>query len=111
MIDIFRAHPNFSFIQQIDEGPGNNTNSIQRNNDGSYTSKVPTPRKLNDGSGIELNGIQMTISQTQYGEGEVFDIVFTTEENVTEDLIFEISLKEKTFNETDYSGMTSLKPP
>ena len=40
---IFRAHPDFATIQQINEGPANNTNSIQRNNDGSYTSTTPTP--------------------------------------------------------------------
>src|SRR5690606_32122403 len=48
-------------IQIINEGAGNNTNSIQRFVDEfdvvTYTSTVPTPRQLNDGSGIVLNGI------------------------------------------------------
>ncbi len=108
MIDIFKAHPSFTSIQQIDEGPGNNTNSIQRNNDGTYTSKEPTPRRLNDGSGIPQIGIQMTIDKNQYGEGEDFEIVFTTEENVQEDLNFEINLNNASFNNADYTGSTSM---
>ncbi len=108
LINIFSAHPDFTSIQQINEGPSNNTNSIQRNNDGTYTSTVPTPRRLNDGSGIILNGIQMAIAQSQYGEGEEFDILFTTEENVLEDVNFDISLNDSFFNNADYSGTTSL---
>lgn len=108
MIDIFRAHPDFATIQQINEGSSNNTNSIQRNNDGTYTSAVPTPRQLNDGSGADLNGIQIAIAQTQYGEGETFDIVFTAEENVLEDVNFVISLNDVSFNDADFTGTTSL---
>lgn len=108
MIDIFKAHPDFTDIQQIDEGSGNNTNSIQRNEDGTYTSKVPTPRRLNDGSGVELNGIQINIAQAQYGEGEAFEIEFTTEENVLQNLDFSISLTDFSFNNADFSGSTSL---
>ena len=108
MIDIFSANPEFASIQQINEGPGNNTNSIQRNNDGTYTSKTPTPRQLNDGSGIDLNGIHISTVQSKYGEGEVFDILFTTEENVLVDLSFDISLNNLLFNNADYSGSTSL---
>ena len=63
MIDIFNDDPNFVTIQQIDEGSANNTNSIQRNNDGSYFVGVPTPRQLNDGSGVVLNGVSIVISQ------------------------------------------------
>ena len=108
LIDIFSAHPDFTAIQQINEGSSNNTNSIQRNNDGTYTSTVPTPRQLNDGSGIALNGIQITIAQAQYGEGEVFDIVFTTEDTVIEDVNFDINLINFSFNNADFSGTTSL---
>ena len=108
MIDIFSAHPNFGSIQQINEGSSNNTNSIQRNDDGSYTAKTPTPRRLNDGSGVSLNGIMMQTAQTQYNEGETFDIIFTTEQNVTENLNFEINLSSSFFNSADFSGNTSL---
>jgi hypothetical protein len=108
MIAIFSAHPDFTDIQQINEGAGNNTNSIQRNNDGTYTSAVPTPRQLNDGGGVGANGIQVVIAQAQYGEGEAFDIVVTTQENVLESFDFEISLNDFSFNSSDYSGATSL---
>jgi hypothetical protein len=108
MIDIFRAHPDFTSIQQINEGSSNNTNSIQRNNDGTYTSTLPTPRRLNDGTGEYLNGIDMAIEQSLFGEGEIFEIVFTTEDNVLENLAFDISLNEFFFNSADYSGNTSL---
>src|SRR5690606_34765795 len=43
--------------EQINEGPANNTNSIQRNNDGTYSVGVPTPRLLNDGGGEVFNAI------------------------------------------------------
>lgn len=77
---------------QINEGAANNTNSIQRNNDGTYTVKLPTPRKLNDGTGVDLNGVSITIDQTQYNEGASFNIVFTTESIVTSDLAINFTL-------------------
>ncbi len=109
LIPIFSAFN--SSIQIINEGAGNNTNSIQRNNDGSYSVGVPTPRQLNDGSGIVLNGLLMSIAQTQYHEGESFDITFTTEQNVDSDLSFNISLNNGTFNTSDFTGNTSLTIP
>lgn len=108
MLAIFRAHPDFASIEQINEGSSNNTNSIQRNNDGTYTSTVPTPRQLNDGSGVSLNGVQITIAESQYGEGESFDIAFTTEVTVTEALNFDINLNNFFFNNADYTGTTAL---
>lgn len=111
MIDIFNDHPNFTTIQQIDEGPGNNTNSIQRNNDGTYFVGTPTPRQLNDGSGIVLNGISISVAQTQYTEGESFDIIFTSEQNVSSDLNFDITLNNQTFDTSDFTGNTSLTIP
>ena len=111
MLDIFRADPNFADIEQINEGSSNNTNSIQRNNDGSYTSTVPTPRELNDGGGINQNGITMEVAATQYGEGEMFDIQFTTDENVAQELNFNINLNEFPFGISDYTGNTSLTIP
>ena len=83
-------------IEIINEGSGNNTNSIQRIVDEfgvvTYTSTIPTPRQLNDGSGIVLNGILMSIPQTQYNEGDSFELTFTTEQTVTEDLVLNLSL-------------------
>jgi len=97
--------------EQINEGSANNTNSIQRNNDGSYFVATPTPRQLNDGSGVVLNGLSISIAQNQYDEGESFDIVFTTEQNVTSQLVLNFTLNNETFNETDYSGSISVIIP
>lgn len=100
--------------QQINENQNGNqtTESIQRNNDGSYTVKTPTPRQLNDGSGVVLNGVSIAIVQTQYNEGEAFNIVFTTEQNVTDTpLNFDIVLSNNTFDLSDFTGNTSLTIP
>lgn len=108
MINIFNQHPNFTDLEQINEGSGNNTNSIQRNNDGSYTSTTPTPRALNDGSGIIPNGISISIAADQFTEGDTFVITFTTQENVTEDYTFSFALNEGTFDTSDFTGATTL---
>ncbi|MCX7551953.1 endonuclease [Xanthomarina sp. F2636L] len=97
--------------EQINEGPGNNSNSIQRNNDGSYTVGSPTPRLLNDGSGEIFNAVSISTLQTQYNEGDVFDITFTAQQNVTEDLVFSISLNNYGFNTDDFTGSTTLTIP
>ncbi|MBN4084916.1 endonuclease [Flavobacteriaceae bacterium AH-315-B10] len=98
--------------QQINEGSANNTNSIQRNNDGTYSVVTPTPRQLNDGSGIVLNGINIATVLTQYNEGEAFDVIFTTEQNVTDSpLNFDIVLDNNTFDTSDFTGSTSLTIP
>ena len=108
-VPIFSAfNPN---IQIINEGANNNANSIQRNNDGSYTVKAPTPRQLNDGSGIVLNGILITVAQTSYNEGDTFDIVFTSEQTVTSDLNFFFFFNNGTFNSSDFTGNTSITIP
>jgi hypothetical protein len=99
---------------QINENENGNktTESIQRNNDGTYFVGIPTPRQLNDGSGIVLNGISIATIQTQYNEGEAFDIVFTTEQNVTDSsLNFDIVLDNNTFDTSDFTGNISLTIP
>ena len=111
LLEIFRAfNPD---IQQIDEGKRDNTNSIQRFVDEfgivTYLTTVPTPRQLNDGSGIVLNGILINVADLQYNEGDTFDITFTTEQKVTEDLTFTLSLDNYGFNTSDFSGNTSLR--
>lgn len=109
LISIFSAfNPN---IQIVNEGPPNNTHSIQRNSDGSYTVTTPTPRQLNDGSGIVSNGITISVSQNQFVEGAVFEISFTTEQPVTTVLNFEIGLNNNSFNASDYTGNTFLSIP
>ena len=97
--------------EQINEGSSNNTNSIQRNNDGSYTVAAPTPRLLNDGSGEVYNAISMSTTQSQFGEDDVFDIVFTAQQNVAADLEFSFSLDNYGFNTADFTGNTTLTIP
>jgi hypothetical protein len=101
--------------EQINEGSSNNTNSIQRfvdmDDNVSYISTVPTPRALNDGSGIQFNALTMSTVLTQYDEGNSFDITITSESNVTADLIFDLSLNNGTFDGSDYSGSTTLTIP
>lgn len=109
MIAIFQAFN--PAIAQINEGPSNNTNSIQRNNDGSYFTGVPTPRFLNDGSGVVLNGVSTALTQTKYDEGETFDIVFTTEQAVAADFAINFRLSSGTFNAADFTGDTTLTIP
>jgi endonuclease I len=97
---------------QISEGGNNNTNSIQRNEtDGTYYTATPTPRQLNDGSGIVLNGIAINVANDQYNEGDTFSIEFTTELPVTADLPITFSLDNGTFDTADYTGNTSVTIP
>ncbi|WP_298421900.1 endonuclease [uncultured Kordia sp.] len=97
---------------QISEGGNNNTNSIQRSEtDGSYYTATPTPRQLNDGSGVALNGISINVAQDQYGEGEMFTIEFTTEFPVSSNLDLTISLDNGTFDATDFTGNTMVTIP
>lgn len=98
-------------IQILNEGPANNTNSIQRNNDGTYSVTTPTPRQLNDGTGVVLNGIGISVAQNQYNEGDTFDITFTTEQTITTTLNFTISLDFDTFTNSDFTGNTALTIP
>jgi len=97
---------------QINEGAGNNSNSIQRfvdiSNNVSYTSTTPTPRALNDGSGIIFNPITISTIQTQDTEGAIFDITFTTQQNVSTDYTFDFTLNNFGFNTSDFTGNTSV---
>ncbi|WP_353778510.1 endonuclease [Winogradskyella sp. 3972H.M.0a.05] len=101
--------------EQINEGPSNNTNSIQRfvdmDDNVTYMSTTPTPRALNDGSGVLFNTLTMSTVMTQYDEGNSFDITITSDINVSSDLIFDISLDNGTFNSSDYTGSTTLTIP
>ncbi len=98
---------------QINENQNGNktTESIQRNNDGTYFVGPPTPRQHNDGSGIIFTTVTISVDNTQYNEGESFDITFTTDTNVTTDLNFTISLDNYGFNTSDFTGNTSLTIP
>ncbi len=98
---------------QIDENAnGNKDNeSIQLNNQGGYDVKTPTPRQLNDGSGILLNGIQMSFNKTEFQEGESIQIQFTTEQNVAQTTSFGIQLDQGGFTSADFTGNIQLSIP
>ncbi len=112
MIAIFNQDPRFVDIQQIDEGPGNNTNSIQRfvdmEDNVTYMAMTPTPRQLNDGSGIVFNGISINVDETQYGEDASFEITFVAENPLTDDLNFNILLNNQGFDSSDFSGNMAI---
>jgi hypothetical protein len=79
--------------------------SIQRKNDGTYEVKIPTPGVNNDGSGVVLNYISVSLPQTNYIEGENIPITFTTSQPVSgSDLIFNFTLVNGNFMVNDYSG-------
>ena len=115
LIAIFNQDPRFTAIQQINEGPNNNTNSIQRfvdiDDNVTYTSTTPTPRQRNDGSGVVLNGITIGVAQSQYNEDESFEVTFTLETPPIEDLNFNIRLDNFGFNTSDFNGNTALTIP
>ena len=99
---------------QINEDENNNKDfeSIQRNNDGTYFVGAPTPRQLNDGSGVILNGVSINVNATEYNEGDTFPIQFTTQQNVTgSDLTITFSLSNGGFDASDFSGSTSVTIP
>ncbi|OIQ29574.1 MAG: endonuclease I [Bacteroidetes bacterium MedPE-SWsnd-G2] len=96
--------------QQINEGENGNkdTESIQRFGEGVYVVTTPTPRQLNDGSGIELNGIAIDVASDMFNEGEDVLITLTSEIPVDGDVVIELSLSNMGFDENDFSGETQL---
>lgn len=94
--------------EQINENQnGNQTEeSIQRNNDGSWFVGPPTPKAMNDGSGIILNGVEIVVANSQYNEGDSFDISILTDSPVSEDLRVSFSLTNGNFTAADFSGNT-----
>lgn len=106
LLDIFKLFN--PAIKQINEGSTNNTNSIQRQADGTYIAGAPNPRKPNDGSGIILTGLRTSFDKTIYTEGETFDLIFTTESPVNQNLTFSFTLKNGGFNNADFIGNTNV---
>ena len=97
--------------EQINEGSGNNTNSIQLLQDGSYIVTTPTPRAVNDGAEVPFNALRMSTNTAEYTEGDSFDIVFSTEENVTEEISFSFTLDNGGFDTSDFTGNTTVTIP
>jgi hypothetical protein len=102
-------------VQHNDSGTNSNPKSIQRFVDEfgvvSFSSQTPTPRRENDGSGIAVNPISISVDEIQYVEGATFDISFIAESNVTSDLNFSIGLSNNGFDTSDFTGTTSLTIP
>ncbi|WP_417875452.1 endonuclease [Winogradskyella sediminis] len=98
--------------QYNDNGTNANPKSIQRFVDDmgvvTFTAATPTPRRENDGGGMVINPIAISVNNTQINEGDTFEIVFTAEFNVTSDLNFNISLDNDGFNTSDFTGNTNI---
>ena len=102
-------------MQYNDNGTNANPKSIQRYVDTmgnvTFAAATPTPRRENDGSGIAIVPIAISVLETQLNEGDVFDITVTAELNMTSDLNFNISLDNYGFNTSDFTGNTNLTIP
>ncbi len=99
---------------QWDENSNNNSvnESIQRKTDGTFETKLPTPGANNDGSGILLNGISVSILPSgNLTEGNSFNLIFQTQQAVLTDLNFTFSLSNGNFNSLDYTSDLSVLIP
>lgn len=96
----------------IDNTNSSANTSIQRNNDGTYTSATPTPGQNNDGSGVVLNHVTITASATTVNEGDTIVFTFTTETPVVgSNLIINMVVNNGTFNLQDIDGtLTTFIP-
>ena len=95
---------------QINENENGNKDyqSIQRSNNGSYFVDTPTPREVNEGNGVFLNGINFNFDQDSYIEGEQIQINFTTEVPLQEPITILFSLEYQNFESSDYSDVNSV---
>ena len=96
--------------RQINEN-GNDSKddeSIQRNDDGTYSLQPPTPRRTNDGSGVGQIGIGFSLAAEKYTEGDTLEIVFTTDQILQKSVDFRIKLTNFGFNLADFTGKTEL---
>ena len=93
------------------ENTAQQTESIQRKNDGSFEVKLPTPGAMNDGSGFQYNGISILASNANRTEGDTIHITITTQTAVTNGLNFNISLSNGNFNLADYTGSVNVSIP
>ena len=95
---------------QINENENGNKDfeSIQRLNNGSYIISTPTPREVNEGNGVFLNGINFNFDQDSYIEGEQIQINFTTDVPVQETITIFFNLEYQNFDSSDYSNVDSV---
>ena len=95
---------------QINENENGNKDfeSIQRYNNGSYFVGSPTPREVNEGNGVFLNGINFSFDQDFYSEGDQIQINFTTEEPLQESITIFLNLEYENFDSSDYSDVENV---
>ena len=95
---------------QINENENGNKDfeSIQRSNNGSYFVDTPTPREVNEGNGVFLNGINFSFDQDFYNEGDQIQINFTTEEALQESITIFFNLEYQNFDSNDYSDIDNV---
>jgi len=91
-----------------DENGQKDTQSMQRANDGSWYVADPTPKQLNDGSGVIFKVVTISVSQDVVAEGEDLDITFTSSEAVTEDVTIDFSVTNGNFTDEDFTGNTQV---
>ncbi|SCY09859.1 Por secretion system C-terminal sorting domain-containing protein [Nonlabens sp. Hel1_33_55] len=97
---------------QYNEGAANNTNSLQRKEDGTYEVKAPTPHSLNDATETSYIGVDFRITATEdLNEGDFFSLTFTLTRAADEDFNLSFSLNNGSFNEADYNGTTEIFIP
>ncbi len=96
----------FGVTVQWNEGENGDkdNHSNQRKDDGTFEAKEPTPGALNDGGGTQLTSITISTINTEYTEGESFDITFTSSANVSSDLVLNYTLSNGNFDSEDYTG-------
>lgn len=94
----------------IDENVNGNKDfeSMQRDENGNWFVATPTPRQINDGSGILLTGIEIVFTQSIINEGDVINIVFQSTEPVDEDLEVNFTLTNGPFTTSDFVGETNV---
>ena len=91
-----------------DENGQKDTQSMQRANDGSWYVADPTPKQLNDGSGVIFKVVDISVSQDVVAEGEDLDITLTSSEAVTEDVTIDFSITNGNFTDQDFTGNTQI---
>lgn len=97
---------------QYNEGPNNNTNSLQLQTDGTFEAKTPTPHSLNDATEPSYIGINFSILSTEdLNEGDFFIIEFTLTKPAPDDFNLNFSLSNGSFDTTDFTGSTSIAIP
>jgi len=94
--------------EHIDEDVNGNKDfeSMQRDNDGNWFVAEPTPRALNDGTGITLNGITIVFDEEIIDEGDTIEIDFVLDFPAEEEFTLEFTLSNDDFDENDYEGDT-----